>query len=100
MKFIRRTHMKQFRRILTAATLSLSIATISYGGTITGSRTAGTRVGTITGSRTGTITGSRVGTITGSGTGTILVSNPQNGRAMAKDEFLSRIFILLLTMGW
>lgn len=60
--------MRQLRQILSIALLTLCFMTVSYGGTITGSKTGttATRVGTITGSRTGTITGSRVGTITGS----------------------------------
>src|SRR5262245_34145141 len=69
----RRIIMTRLRKVVIAGVLLLCFATLSYGGTITGSRTgaSGSRVGTITGSRTGTITGSRVGTITGSRVGTI-----------------------------
>ncbi|MEN3328917.1 MAG: hypothetical protein V7638_3724 [Acidobacteriota bacterium] len=65
--------MRRLRKIVIVGVLLLCFATLSYGGTITGSRTgaSGSRVGTITGSRSGTITGSRAGTITGSRVGTI-----------------------------
>src|ERR1043166_7419699 len=63
--------MKTFKQISLATLLTLSLTTVSSAGTIPGSRTSGSRVGTITGSRAGTITGSRTGTITGSTAGTI-----------------------------
>jgi len=89
--------MTHVRNIITTGVLVFSLATISYGGTITGSRTSatGSRVGTITGSRTGTITGSKVGTITGSGevsSGSV----PVNIRA----ELLLRLMSFVLTIGW
>lgn len=103
----------QVRRILTAATLTLSLVTVSYAGTITGSRTSasGSRTGTITGSRTGTITGSRAGTITGSRAGTITGSragtitgsrftNSGITLGVADDEFLSRFINLLISVSW
>lgn len=102
--------MTNLQRILTAGMLSLMMVTVSYGGTITGSRTSasGARVGTITGSRTGTITGSRAGTITGSRVGTITGSRIEttvgSGEVMAPsnlhDEFLYRVISLLLNATW
>jgi hypothetical protein len=87
-------NMTKIRNIVTSGVLVLSLATISYGGTITGSRTgaSGSRVGTITGSRTGTITGSRVGTITGSGT--------ESPRSVLGADFLFRLMSLVLNSGW
>src|SRR5687767_3283902 len=78
----RRSDMKQLRRIATAGILTLSLVTVSNGGTITGSKNSvtGARIGTITGSRTGTITGSRTGTITGSRVGTITGSTARTNR--------------------
>ena len=60
--------MTRLRRTVIAGVLLLCFATLSYGGTITGSRigASGSRVGTITGSRVGTITGSSVGSPRGS----------------------------------
>jgi|SRR5215203_5406302 len=99
--------MNHLRRVFTAGVLTLSLMTVCYGGTITGSRTgaSGARTGTITGSRTGTITGSRVGTITGSRSGTITGSRvntvPESNSTIiinVQGEFISRVLILLL--GW
>jgi hypothetical protein len=98
----------QVRRILTAATLTLSLVTVSYAGTITGSRTSasGSRTGTITGSRTGTITGSRAGTITGSRAGTITgsrvgtITGSRERLGFADDEFLAKIINLLISVSW
>ena len=89
--------MTRLRKIIIAAVVLLSSATISYGGIITGSRTGAIseRVGTITGSRTGTITGSRVGTITGSSAesrGTILGN--------IHTEILLRLMSILLSGGF
>lgn len=97
--------MTRIRNIVTSAVLVLSLATISYGGTITGSRTGatGSRVGTITGSRTGTITGSRVGTITGSKVGTITGSGSESPRGALQNvqaDFLFRLLNLILNSGW
>jgi len=103
--------MTQLRQMFIAILLTLCMAAVSYGGTITGSRTSatGARVGTITGSRTGTITGSRTGTITGSRTGTITGSNtgtlpiPNSGAGSIVDDqgsLLSRIMMLLLNLAW
>ena len=95
--------MTQLRRILAAGVLSLSLVTVSYAGTITGSKVgaSGARVGTITGSRAGTITGSRAGTITGSRAGTITGSSvaTESGLGNIRDEFVARL-ITLLVYGW
>ena len=93
--------MAHLQRICMATILTFSIVAVSYGGTITGSRTStsGARVGTITGSRAGTITGSRTGTITGSSIGTITgsragrISGSQNG-------LVSEMIILLMSLAW
>ena len=97
--------MTRIQNIVTSGLLVLSLATISYGGTITGSRTGvtGSRVGTITGSRTGTITGSRVGTITGSKVGTISGSGTESPRSVLESlqaDFLFRLMSLVLNSGW
>ena len=94
--------MTQFRQIVTAGILTVSLATASYAGTITGSRTGASAVrgGTITGSRSGTITGSRVGTITGSRVGTITGSRTETGTSNLQDEFLSRFITFLLNVSW
>lgn len=97
--------MTRLRNIITAVILVLSLVTISYGGTITGSRTgtAGSRIGTITGSRTGTITGSRVGTITGSKVGTITGSSVESPRSVLENihaDFLFRLMSLVFNGGW
>ena len=109
----RRINMTRLRKIVTSGILVLSFVTISYGGTITGSRTsaAPSKVGTITGSRTGTITGSRTGTITGSRTGTITGSRGGTitGSAVGSlsptvdniyTEFLFRFLTVVLNGGW
>ena len=94
--------MTQLRQILTAGILITSLATISYAGTITGSRTGASaaRVGTITGSRTGTITGSRAGTITGSRAGTITGSRVQTDSRNFQEDLLSRLMSLLVNVTW
>ena len=97
--------MTRLREIVTAGILMLSFVTVSYGGTITGSRTgaSGSRVGTITGSRTGTITGSRTGTITGSRTGTITGSAVGSFGTPVDNiysEFLYRLMTVVLNGGW
>jgi|SRR5690242_16668963 len=97
--------MTRIRHIITSGVLVLSLVTISYGGTITGSRTGVTesKVGTITGSRTGTITGSKVGTITGSKVGTITGSSAESPRSTLDSfpaDFLIRLMGLLLNIGW
>ena len=94
--------MTRFRKTVIAGILVLCFATLSYAGTITGSRTgtSGSRVGTITGSRTGTITGSRVGTITGSRTGTITGSalvSPGGSFDNIYSEFLFRLMNVVLS---
>ena len=99
------TNMTRVRNIITAGALVLSFVTISYGGTITGSRTGatGSRTGTITGSRTGTITGSRVGTITGSRVGTITGSGAESPRSVLENiqtEYLFRLMRLIVNGGW
>lgn len=96
--------MTQLRKVVIAGVLLLCFASLSYGGTITGSRTgtSGSRVGTITGSRTGTITGSRAGTITGSRTGTITGSTVGSSRNTIDNlysEFLFRLMTVVLNGG-
>jgi hypothetical protein len=97
--------MTRLRRTIIAGVLLLCFATLSYGGTITGSRAgaSGSRTGTITGSRTGTITGSRTGTITGSRTGTITGSRTGTitGSSVGScdniyNEFLFRLMSVVL----
>lgn len=83
----------------------LVLSTVSYAGTITGSRTGATesKVGTITGSRTGTITGSKLGTITGSKVGTITGSgaeSPRSGLESIHADFLFRLMSLISIAGW
>jgi hypothetical protein len=100
--------MTQIQKTLVATLMTLSMATVSLGGTITGSRT--TRTGTITGSRTGTITGSRTGTITGSRTGTITGSRIAQGiipaqsergsKCSIQEELLSNLMIFLNSLAW
>lgn len=97
--------MTRLRQTVTAGILMLSLVTISYGGTITGSRTSATssKVGTITGSRTGTITGSRTGTITGSRTGTITgsaVGSLSTSVGNIYTEFLFRLMAVVMNGGW
>jgi hypothetical protein len=100
--------MTQFQRILTASMLTLAISTVSFGGTITGSRTGatGAKAGTITGSRTGTITGSRTGTITGSRVGTITGSaatfpaSDNYGIVPTREGLMSRVVSLFLQLAW
>ena len=99
--------MKRLQSTVFAIALTLSLSIVSFGGTITGSRTTsvgtitGSRVGTITGSRAGTITGSRVGTITGSRAGTITGSAPiANDSLEGAEDFVSRLFRLMLLMTW
>lgn len=95
-------------QIITAGVLTFSLVTITYGGTITGSRSsaAASRSGLISGSRAGTITGSRTGTISGSRTGTITGSrvtsfDPNGPRVVTRaDEFLSTIITLMVNFGW
>ncbi len=97
--------MTRLRQIITAGILVLSFVTISYGGTITGSRTgpSASKVGTITGSRTGTITGSRTGTITGSRVGTITgsaVGSLSTPIENIYSESLFRLMTVVLNGGW
>lgn len=89
------------QRTLIALALILSISSIAFGGTITGSRTSrtgtitGSRVGTITGSKSGTITGSRRGTITGSGLSTVQSTIESSA---TKEEWLTRVVSFVLNM--
>jgi len=96
--------MTRLKKIVVAGVLLLCFATLSYGGTITGSRTgaSGSKVGTITGSRTGTITGSRVGTITGSRAGTITGSAAGSRSSLDNiyNEFLFRLMSVVLNGGF
>lgn len=91
--------MGRSQQILITMGLILSLSSVTFAGTITGSRTSrtgtitGSRGGTITGSKSGTITGSRRGTITGSGLGkvqTTIVS------PTISDEWLSRMASFVL----
>ena len=87
--------MKRSLKTLMATILVLSISAVTFGGTITGSRTS--RTGTITGSRTGTITGSRTGTITGSRTQGSSTSNylpVQERNTVNEDWFAVLVFLL------
>ena len=92
--------MTKVQKTLVATLLTLSIATVSFGGTITGSRTA--RTGTITGSRTGTITGSRTGTITGSrtGQGIIPTQSERGSKFTTQEELLSKLMVFLSDLVW
>ena len=92
--------MTKLQKSLGATLLTLSIATVSFGGTITGSRTA--KIGTITGSRTGTITGSRTGTITGSriGQGIIPTQSERGSKSTQEESFFSSLLILLSSLVW
>ena len=96
--------MTRLKKMVIAGALLLCFATLSYGGTITGSRTgaSGSKVGTITGSRTGTITGSRVGTITGSRAGTITGSaiGSRNSFENVYNEFLFHLMSVVLNGGF
>jgi hypothetical protein len=95
--------MKRFMQTLMATVLTLSISAISFGGTITGSRT--NRTGTITGSSVGTITGSRTGTITGSRNGVFTGSSSAptentNQRNRFSDDWMSQLLMLLLNASF
>lgn len=99
--------MMRVRNIIASGVVVLSLTTISYGGTITGSRTgvSGSRFGTITGSRTGTITGSRVGTITGSKVGTITgsgsaIESPSSVLENIPADFVFRLLTLVVNGTW
>jgi len=100
--------MKTFKQISLAAFLTLSLTTVASAGTIPGSRTSGSRVGTITGSRAGTISGSRTGTITGSSAGTISGSradiratqNDQRSGSKIQEEFVYALWALLTNLFW
>ena len=97
-----------FKKISLATLMTLSLATASFAGTIPGSRTTGSRTGTIIGSRTGTIIGSRTGTIIGSRTGTIIGSrtgiipthNEQGFRSRVEEDLLSSLMFLLTNLSW
>jgi len=88
--------MTRLKKIVIAGVLLLCFATLSHGGTITGSRTgaSGSKVGTITGSRVGTITGSRAGTITGSTVGS------RSSLENVYNEFLFRLMSVVLNGGF
>ena len=99
--------MNKLQRIAGATVLILSLTTVSFAGTIIGSRSsgAGSRTGTIVGSRTGTIVGSRTGTIVGSRTGTIVgsradLAGPEDRQTepSVSDDLLSRM--ILFVLGW
>ena len=86
--------MTRVRRIASAGLLIMSLVQISFGGTISGSRT-----GTITGSRTGTITGSRTGTITGSRVG-VISEGIGESRQRTQDEFFAQLILILMNSLW
>ena len=102
--------MAKLRRILMATTLTFSLATVSFAGTMIGSRsnTAGSRTGTMIGSRTGTMIGSRTGTMIGSRTGTMIgsradavISNDQQRAATTfYEDVLSQMMIFVLSWSW
>src|ERR1051325_905255 len=100
--------MKSFQRISLAVLLTLSVTTISLAGTIPGSRSGDSRVGTITGSRVGTISGSKTGTITGSSFGTISGSRAgitptegdQSSRFRIHDGLVSSLWVLLSSLAF
>ena len=85
--------MAKLRRILMATTLTFSLATVSFGGTMIGSRsnTAGSRTGTMIGSRTGTMIGSRAD---------VLVPNDQRMATPFYENLLSHMMILVLGWSW
>lgn len=93
--------MKRSGQILIAVVLTLSLSAVTFGGTITGSRTnrtgtiSGSRTGTITGSKTGTITGSRRGTITGSG---FVPAQSLNEPLPTSDNWLSRVITFAISL--
>ena len=89
-------------QILLATTLTLFLATVSFGSTILGSRSNGfgSRTGTIVGSRTGTIVGSRTGTIVGSRTNAVEPEKQERGRTVFQEELLSHLIALMLIWGW
>ena len=80
--------MTRLKKMVIAGALLLCFATLSYGGTITGSRTgaSGSKVGTITGSRAGTITGSTVGS--------------RSSLENVYNEFLFRLMSVVLNGGF
>lgn len=97
--------MNLLRNIVTTGVLILSFVTISYGGTITGSRTGATdsRIGIITGSRSGTITGSTVGTISGSKVGIITGSSTEPPKTIIENlysDVVIRLLSVVLNGGW
>ena len=94
--------MTNLRKCATAGILTLCLVTVSYGGTITGSKTGASaaKTGTITGSRAGTITGSRVGTITGSSIPTTSGISAATSRGIFGDEFLLSVIALIANIGW
>ena len=100
--------MKTFKQVAFATLLTLSLTTVSLAGTIPGSRTSGSRTGTITGSRSGTITGSRTGTITGSSAGTISGSragiiptqNDQRFGFKIQGELVYSLWSVLSSLAW
>lgn len=86
--------MKRSGQLLLTIILTLTVSVVTFGGTITGSRTS--KTGTITGSRTGTITGSKTGTITGSSRD---LTGAPSGMTSSTDEpnpFTAHLFTRLL----
>jgi hypothetical protein len=93
--------MKSLNKFALAALITVSAASVTLAGTITGSRNGtitGSRNGTITGSRNGTITGSRNGTITGSRNGIIPTAPDQQFRSNIQDELFSSLIRYMSTL--
>ena len=89
-------------KALAATILTLSLTSVSFGGTIIGSRSnaAGARTGTIVGSRTGTMVGSRTGTIVGSQIDLRSQHSVDGGGMTVQDEFVIRLLVLVLGSSW
>ena len=108
--------MLEIKRIPMAMLLTMSIATVSLAGTITGGRTSSSRTGTIVGGRTGTIVGGRTGTIVGGRTGTIVggrtgtivggrmgiipTQADQEFRGKVQDNLLAQVMLLVTSLAW
>lgn len=89
-------------QVLAAIILTLSLVSVSFGGTIIGSRSsaAGARTGTIVGSRTGTIVGSRTGTIVGSRTDPRSQDDVDRVGTTLQDDLVIRLLVFVLGSSW
>jgi hypothetical protein len=94
--------MTKAAQVLAATILTLSLVSVSFGGTIIGSRSnaAGARTGTIVGSRTGTIVGSRTGTIVGSRIDPRSQDGVDRVGTTLQDELLIRLLVFVLGSSW